>query len=94
MWLKGLVKELNIDSKSFRLYCDSQTAICLAKDPVYYARTKHIDVRYHKLRKFIANGYIQLVKISTQDNVANMMTKPLSGVKFKYCLDLANVCSA
>ncbi|XP_073099673.1 uncharacterized protein [Elaeis guineensis] len=94
VWLKGLVKELNIDSKSFRLYCDSQSAICLAKDPVYHARTKHINVRYHKLRKFIANGYIQLVKISTQDNVTNMMTKPLSGVKFKHYLDLAIVRAA
>ena len=50
VWLKGLMKELNIAQKSVRLYCDIQSAICLTKDPVYHARTKLIDVRYHKLK--------------------------------------------
>lgn len=58
MWLKGLLKELGIAQKSVRLHCDSQNAIYLAKNLVYYARTKDIDAWYHKLKEFVANGCI------------------------------------
>ena len=50
LWLKGLVKELGIDQGGVRLQCDSQSAIYLEKHQVYHARTKHIDVRFHKVR--------------------------------------------
>ena len=92
VWLKDLVKELEITQDNVLLHCDSQSAICLAKDPIYHARTKHIDVRYHKLREFVAGGYIQLVKVPTEKNVVDMLTKSLPGVKFKHCLDLAYIC--
>lgn len=55
---------------------------------MYYAKTKHIDIQYYKLRKYVANACIQLIKIPIQDNNANMMTKPLQTIKF---LDLANI---
>ncbi|KAK8954235.1 hypothetical protein KSP39_PZI002773 [Platanthera zijinensis] len=93
IWLKGLAKELRISQEAVKLYCDSQSAICLAKDSVYHARTKHIDVWYHKLREFVAGGDIQLLKAHTEDNIADMLTKPLTGVKFKHCLDLAHICA-
>ena len=56
LWLKGLVKELGIDQGGVRLQCDSQSAIYLAKHQVYHARTKHIDVRFHRVRELIATG--------------------------------------
>lgn len=93
IWLRSLIQELGITHESVRLHCDSQSAICLAKDPVHHARTKHIDVCYHKLREFVGGGDIQLLKVFTDDNVANMLTKPLPGVKFKHCLDLAHICT-
>jgi hypothetical protein len=46
LWLTGLVKELGIQQGGVSLHCDSQSAIYLAKNQVYHARTKHIDVRF------------------------------------------------
>ena len=51
LWLRGLVETFNIIQDSVRVHCDSQSAIHLAKDHRYHKRTKHIDVRYHKIRQ-------------------------------------------
>uniref|UniRef100_A0A803MPL7 Retrovirus-related Pol polyprotein from transposon TNT 1-94 n=1 Tax=Chenopodium quinoa TaxID=63459 RepID=A0A803MPL7_CHEQI len=73
IWLKGLVGELGIAQDFATVYCDSLSAICLAKDQVHHDRTKHIDVRYHFLRtdkriKFLINNDDDLIT-STADDV-------------------------
>ena len=90
LWLKNQLRDLGLEFPEVPILCDNMSTISLAKNPVQHTRTKHIDVRYNKFREFVANGCIQLVKVPTQDNVAHMMTKPLPGIKFKQCLDLAN----
>jgi len=47
IWLRGLINDLEINQEYANIYCDSLSAICLAKDQVHHDRTKHIDVRYH-----------------------------------------------
>lgn len=47
IWLQGLLGELEIKQKYDKVHCDSQSAIQLAKNQVYHARTKHVDVQYH-----------------------------------------------
>jgi hypothetical protein len=91
LWLTGLVKELGIQQGGVPLYCDSQSAIYLAKNQVYHARTKHIDVRFHKIRELVTIGELLLEKIHTSENAADMLTKPITANKFKHCLDLINV---
>ena len=92
LWLKGLVKELGLNQGGVQLHCDSQSAIYSAKHQVYHARTKHIDVRFHKIRELIVMGKIILKKIDTSENVVDMLTKLVSTNKFKHCLDLIGVC--
>ena len=91
LWLTRLVKELGIQQVGVPLYCDSQSAIYLAKNQMYHARTKHIDVRFHKIRELVAIGELLLKKIHTSENAADMLTKPIIADKFKHCLDLTNV---
>uniref|UniRef100_A0A2N9GMY7 Integrase catalytic domain-containing protein n=1 Tax=Fagus sylvatica TaxID=28930 RepID=A0A2N9GMY7_FAGSY len=93
LWLKGLVKELGLNQGGVQMHCDSQSVIYLAKNQVYHARTKHIDVRFHKIRELIVTGDIVLEKVHTSENAANMLTKPVTTAKFKHCLDLVNVSS-
>jgi hypothetical protein len=50
LWLKGLIKELGLNQGGVQMHCDSQSVIYLAKNQFYHARTKHIDVRFHKIR--------------------------------------------
>jgi hypothetical protein len=54
---------------------------------------KHIDVRFHKIRKLIVTGDIVLEKVHTPENATDMLTKPVTATKFKHCLDWVNVSS-
>ncbi|GKF16728.1 hypothetical protein Tco_0061646, partial [Tanacetum coccineum] len=56
IWLQGLLGELGIKQKFVTMHSDSQSAIHLAKNKVYHARTKHIDVRYHFIREILEEG--------------------------------------
>ena len=60
---------------------------------MYYARTKNIDVRFHKIRELVATGEFLLKKIHTSQNTTDMLTKPITVDKFKHCMDLTNVSS-
>lgn len=69
------------------MLCDSLSAICVAKDQVHHERTKHIDIRYHFLRDEMR---IEVKKVGTADNLADVFTKPVPHNKFKHCLELLN----
>ena len=58
---------------------------------MYYARTKHIDVRFRKIRELVSFGELLFEKVHTSENVANMLTKLVTIEKFKHCLNLINV---
>ena len=88
LWLRELVETFNIIQDSVRVHCDNQNAIHLTKDHMYHKRTKNIDVRYHKIRQWIVDDkVIDLVKISTKKNPADMMTKTISVEKFRASLN-------
>jgi len=91
IWLHGLIEDLGIVQEHMDVHCDSQNAICLAKNQLYHSRTKHIDVRFYFVREIVDEGDILLQKIGTADNPADMLTKCVSGIKFQHCLDLVNI---
>ena len=91
MWLAGLVKELGIQQGGVQLHCDSRSAIFLAKNQVYHVWTKHIDVRFHKIKELVSFGELLLEKIHTSENAADMLTKPVTTKKLNHCLDLINI---
>ncbi|GLT83465.1 hypothetical protein SLE2022_017530 [Rubroshorea leprosula] len=77
IWLRGLVGEFSLDCVVIDVHCDSQSAICLAKDSMFHERTKHIDVRFHFVWDVVSSGEIIVKKIDTENNPANMLTKSL-----------------
>uniref|UniRef100_A0ACD5YBP3 Uncharacterized protein n=1 Tax=Avena sativa TaxID=4498 RepID=A0ACD5YBP3_AVESA len=91
VWLKGLFAELCGDDSCITLFCDSQSAIYLTKDQMFHERTKHIDVKYHFVRDIVAQGKLKVCKISTHDNPADMMTKPVPVAKFELCSNLVGL---
>ena len=91
IWLQGLLDDLGVGQKQIIVFCDSQSAIHLAKNQVYHARTRHIDVRYHFVREIIEEGGVLVQKIKTDDNLADMLTKVVTPIKFNHCLDLINI---
>nr|GEZ04430.1 retrovirus-related Pol polyprotein from transposon TNT 1-94 [Tanacetum cinerariifolium] len=90
IWLQGLLGELGIKQKFVTMHSDRQSAIHLAKNQVYHARAKHIDVRYHFIREILKEGGVKIQKIHTFKNPADMLTKVVAGIKLTYCLDLIN----
>uniref|UniRef100_A0A803KS96 Uncharacterized protein n=1 Tax=Chenopodium quinoa TaxID=63459 RepID=A0A803KS96_CHEQI len=91
LWLRGLLDDLGFRQEGVQLSCDIQSAIHLEKNQVYHARTKHIDVRYHFIRDVVEKGDISLMKVHTDKNPADMLTKVVSGSKFQHCLELLKV---
>ena len=64
------------------LFCDNESAIKLANNPVQHSRTKHIDIRHHFLRDHEAKGDIALQHVSTNGQLADIFTKPLDESRF------------
>ncbi|KAK3043426.1 hypothetical protein RJ639_002005 [Escallonia herrerae] len=93
LWLKGLVEELGFKQRGVLLQCDSQSVLDLVKNQVFHARTKHIDVRYHRVREWINSKQIVVHKVHTNDNAADMLTKIITTEKFKHCLSLIHLLS-
>ena len=90
--MKCLVGTFGIIQDSVRVHCDSQSAIHLAKDHRFHKRTKHIDVRYHRIRQWVSDDkVIVLEKISTKENPLDMMTKTIPVEKFRTSLDFLHV---
>ena len=57
----------------------------MVQNLVYHARTKHIDIKYHRIQELVENGEMELVKVYTKDNTANALTKVLSRDSFFRC---------
>ena len=91
IWLYGLLKDLGVGQKQLEVYSDNQSAIHLAKNQVFHARTTHIDVRYHFVCEILEEEEIILQKIHTTENPVYMLTKVVTRVKFEHCLDLVNI---
>ena len=76
--------DLGISVEVPTLHCDSQSAIMLAKNPMFHAKTKHIDVKYHFIRDVLDDKHMELVKVHTNDNLANLLTKVLAFERFAH----------
>jgi hypothetical protein len=58
---------------------------------MFYERSKHSDVKYHNVRDVVIQGKLKVCKISTHDNPADMMTKPVPIAKFEHCSSLVGI---
>ena len=83
IWMRNFLSELEMKQEEFLLHCDNQSAIHLAKNIAYHSRTKHIQRRYHWLREKVEE--FTLVKIHTNENGSNMLTKPLPMDRLRIC---------
>ncbi|KAH9783016.1 hypothetical protein KPL71_009155 [Citrus sinensis] len=81
IWLKDLLGDLGVIQENIAVFCDNQSAIFLAKNQTYHARTKHIDVKYHYVREIIESGEVLLKKIDTKDNPSDMLTKAVKSTQ-------------
>ena len=80
IYLQSIFKQIAILEEKFTktLYSDSQSAIEIAKNPIHHKRTKHIDIQYHFVRNAHENGEVHLTHISTENQLADSLTKAVN----------------
>ncbi|XP_056692274.1 uncharacterized mitochondrial protein AtMg00810-like [Spinacia oleracea] len=94
-WLVRLLEEIGVNSlKPVTLHCDNQSAIYIAKNPVFHERTKHIEIDCHFTRDKVLEGLIQLTYLPTQSQLADIFTKALPSPQFYQLLSKLGVSSA
>eukprot|EP00253_Pinus_taeda_P035230 PITA_35230 len=79
IWLRKLFSELFehvLDTTV--IYCDNQSGIHLLENPVFHDLSKHIDISHHFIRHMVQRGVIRLQHIKTDEQAANILTKPLA----------------
>ena len=83
VWLRKLFSELFghvLDTTM--ILCDKQSGIRLSENLMFHNRSKHIDIRYHFIRDMVQRGVVRLDHIGTNEQVKDIVTKPLGKVKF------------
>ena len=86
LWLRRLIAELGVEQSKITLFNDSWSALLSAQNSVYHARTKHIDMRYHRIRELVKKGKVELMKILTKKNQSNALMKVLPKDNFQMCV--------
>uniref|UniRef100_A0A2N9IHB0 Reverse transcriptase Ty1/copia-type domain-containing protein n=1 Tax=Fagus sylvatica TaxID=28930 RepID=A0A2N9IHB0_FAGSY len=82
-WLRQVLCDLGVYLPTApTMWCDNTSAIALASNPVFHSRTKHIEVDYHFIRERVVRGDLHLHFISTEDQLADLFTKPLTTQRF------------
>ena len=75
------------------IYCDNLSTIAITENPVFHNRTKHIDIKYHFIRDYVAKGEIQIKFCTTNEQLADIFTKALPKRKFEYLRDMLGITS-
>ena len=78
LWIKQHFRDYGFTFTHVTIKCDNTSAINLSKNPIQHSRSKHIDIRHHFLRDHVQNGDVVLVFIDTNNQLADIFTKPLN----------------
>ena len=93
IWLKRILEQLHFKRREpIAIFCDNNSAIKLSKNPVLHGRSKHIDVKFHFLRDLTKAGTIELIYCRSEDQLADIFTKPLKLPSFLKLRELLGVC--
>ncbi|GJX11128.1 hypothetical protein Tco_0200987 [Tanacetum coccineum] len=69
-----------------KIFIDNESTICIVKNPVFHSKTKHIEIRQHFIRDSNEKKLIQMIKIHTDQNVADLLTKAFDVSIFQYMI--------
>ncbi|XP_031096829.1 uncharacterized protein LOC116001068 [Ipomoea triloba] len=83
-WIMYLLTDLQLSlPKPATVFCDNKSAVAMAENQVFHERTKHIEIDCHLVREKVAQGLIKLMSVSSSNQIADGLTKPLPGAPFK-----------
>eukprot|EP00253_Pinus_taeda_P005203 PITA_05203 len=92
IWMKRMLRDLHHDQEGLTIiFYDNTSAIALSKNYVFHKRTKHIDAKYHFIRELINNDEIVLQDCRSQEQFADILTKPLACESFVYLRNCSRI---
>ena len=93
-WLKQLLGDLGVQHPAgMRLYCDSQSALYIAKNFVFHERSKHIEADCHFVRDTVTEGLVSSSYVPTKFQLVDIFTKALGRTQFEFLLSKLGVCN-
>jgi hypothetical protein len=92
LWIRALLQELGINLHSPpTLWCDNIWATYMSVNPVFHARTKHVEIDFHFFRDRVADKSLEIRFIPSSDQLADVLTKPLVSQRFQQLCFKLNV---
>ncbi|GJX29688.1 hypothetical protein Tco_0237767 [Tanacetum coccineum] len=84
LWIQNQMLDYGFNFMNTQIFIDNESTISIVKNPVYHSKTKHIEIRNHFIRDSYEKKLIQVLKIHTDDNVADLLTKAFDGLRFNF----------
>ncbi|GJQ98774.1 ribonuclease H-like domain-containing protein [Tanacetum coccineum] len=75
LWIQNQMLDYGFNFMNTKIHIDNESTICIVKNPVFHSKTKHIEIRHHFIRDSYEKKLIQVIKIHTDHNVADLLTK-------------------
>jgi hypothetical protein len=95
LWLRKLMVDLKEEqASSTKVFVDNQAAIAISSNPVFHGKTKHFNIKLYFIREVQNNGDVSLTYCRSDDQLADIFTKPLPRNKFEQLRLKIGVCSA
>ncbi|GKB48296.1 putative ribonuclease H-like domain-containing protein [Tanacetum coccineum] len=86
IWIQNQLLDYGYNFMQTKIHIDNESTICIVKNLVFHSKTKHIEIRHHFIRDYNEKKLIQVIKIHTNQNVADLLTKALDVSRFQYLI--------
>ncbi|GJT81335.1 putative reverse transcriptase, RNA-dependent DNA polymerase [Tanacetum coccineum] len=84
LWIQNQMLDYGYNFMNTKIFIDNESTIYIVKNPVFHSKTKHIEIRHHFIRDSYEKRLIQVIKIHTDHNVADLLTKALDVSRFQF----------
>ena len=92
VWLRKLLSDLfDLQLDATCIYCNNQSCVKLSENPIFHEKSKHIEIKYHYIKDMVQRGAVKLQYVAMDEHIADVLTKPLSRVKFEYFMEKLGV---
>ncbi|GJY10242.1 putative ribonuclease H-like domain-containing protein [Tanacetum coccineum] len=90
LWIQNQMLDYGYNFMNTKIFIDSESIICIVMNPVFHSKTRHIEIRHHFISDSNEKKLIQMIKIHTDHNVADLLTKAFDVGRFQYLIATAN----
>ncbi|GJT81823.1 putative ribonuclease H-like domain-containing protein [Tanacetum coccineum] len=86
LWIQNQMLDYGFNFMNTKIYIDNESTICIVKNLVFHSKTKHIEIRHHFIRDSYEKKLIQVIKIHTDHNVADLLIKAFDVSRFNFLI--------